>query len=896
MLRPRVEIPDDLNPQETSEWLEALDEVIDQVGPDRASYLLDRLMERAANLGVRPPMRFNTPYINTIPPEEEVPYPGDRTLEWRIKCLARWNSVAMVVRANKYDANIGGHLATYASLATLLEVGFNHFFHGSYQDPDHGKLAGDLVYFQGHASPGVYARAFLEGRLTEQHLENFRHELRDHPGLSSYPHPWLMPNFWQFPTVSMGLGPINSIYQARFMRYLENRGIIPRSDRKVWAFLGDGECDEPETLGALTLASREKLDNLIFVVNCNLQRLDGPVRGNGSIIQELEAVFLGAGWNVIKVIWGSGWDDLLARDSTGLLIKRMSECVDGEYQAFRGMNGAYIREHFFGKYPELLKLVEHMTDDEIWELRRGGLDPVKVFNAYYRASRHKGQPTVILAKTVKGYGLGEAAEARMTAHQQKKLTEADLFKIRDRFKLPLTDEQVRHIDFYKPPENSPEMQYLRKRIEAQGGPLPARNPKRIEMTAPPLDLFKEALEGSRGRDASTTAAFVAVLKALLKSKDHGKYVVPIIPDEARTFGMESLFREYGIYASQGQKYTPVDANTLLYYKEAQNGQILEEGITEAGSMASCTAAGTAYANYGVPMIPFYIYYSMFGYQRVGDLIWAFADARGKGFLMGGTSGRSTLLGEGLQHQDGQSPLFFSAVPTCAVYDPAYAYELAVIIQDGIRRMYQENEDRFYYICVYNENYVQPPMPSADIREGILKGIYKYRAADNGPAVAQLFGSGSILNEAVRAQKILAERYGVAADVWSVTSYNELRRDGLAVERWNRLHPTEPQRTPYITEVMAGTQGPIVASSDYMKAVPDQLSPWLGKRLHSLGTDGFGRSDNREHLRHFFEISAEAIAQTTLAALARDGKFDAARASAAIAELGFSPDKPDPVKS
>ncbi|MEQ1948441.1 MAG: pyruvate dehydrogenase (acetyl-transferring), homodimeric type, partial [Bryobacteraceae bacterium] len=678
MLKHKVEAPDDLNPQETSEWIEALEQIIDQEGPDRVTYLLSRLMERAAHFGLQPPLHFNTPYINTIPAEEEVPYPGDRELERKIKSLIRWNAVAMVVRANKNDANIGGHLATYASLATLVEVGYNHFFRGSYNDPEHGRLPGDFIYFQGHASPGVYARAFVEGRLSEKHLENFRHELRDHPGLSSYPHPWLMPDFWQFPTVSMGLGPIGSIYQARFMKYLENRGLVPKTGRKVWAFVGDGESDEPETLGALTLASREKLDNLIFVVNCNLQRLDGPVRGNGSIVQELEAAFRGAGWNVIKVLWGSGWDALLARDENGLIIKRFHECVDGEFQAFRAMGGAYIRQEFFGKYPELAKLIENMTDEDLWSLRRGGHDSLKVFNAYKRAYETKGQPTVILAHTVKGYGLGESAEGRMTAHQQKKLASADLMKIRQRFDLPLTDAAVEHVDFYRPPEDSPEMRYIRQRVEAQGGSLPARVVKPIHITAPPVDSFKEALEGSRGREASTTAAFVSIIKVLLKNPELGKLVVPIIPDEARTFGMESLFREYGIYASQGQRYKPVDANVLLYYKEAQNGQILEEGITEMGSMASCVAAGTAYANYGVPMIPFYIYYSMFGYQRVGDMIWAFADSRGKGFLLGGTSGRTTLLGEGLQHQDGQSPLFFSAVPTCAVYDPAYGFELAVI--------------------------------------------------------------------------------------------------------------------------------------------------------------------------------------------------------------------------
>ncbi len=898
MLKVKLEASDDLNPQETAEWVEALDDIIDEVGPDRASYLLERLMERAANLGVQVPLRWNTPYMNTIPPEEEVAYPGNREIERRIKSLIRWNAVAMVVHANKYDAGIGGHLATYASLATLLEVGHNHFFHGS-----HGDQSGDLVYFQGHASPGPYARAFLEGRLNEEHLHNFRHELREHPGLSSYPHPWLMPNFWQFPTVSMGLGPISAIYQARFMRYLENRGIIPKTQRKVWAFLGDGECDEPESLGALSVAARENLDNLIFVVNCNLQRLDGPVRGNGSIIQELEAEFRGAKWNVIKCVWGSGWDDLFARDSSGLLLKRMHECVDGEYQSFRAHDGAYVRKEFFGKYPELLKLVEHMTDDEIWALRRGGHDPVKVYNAYKRAVEHTGQPTVILAKTVKGYGLGETAQGRMTAHQQKKLSQEDLMKIRKLFNLPISDETVQNVGLYKPAEDSPEMKYIQERIQAMGGALPARKVKPIEIKAPALDAFKDALEGSRGRPASTTMAFVSVLKGLLKHKELGKLIVPIVPDEARTFGMESLFREYGIYASQGQRYKPVDANVLLYYKEAQNGQVLEEGITEAGSMASCLAAGTAYANYGVPMIPFFIYYSMFGFQRVGDLIWAFADSRGKGFLMGGTAGRSTLSGEGLQHQDGHSPVTASTVPTCTIYDPAFGYEIAVIVQDGIRRMYEVGEDRFYYLTVYNEDYPQPTMPEGEaVREGILRGIYKYRAAANGPgpqlgpARAQLFGSGPMLNEALKAQEILAERYQIATDVWSVPSYNELRRDGLAVERWNRLHPTEAPRVPYIVQVMANEPGPIIASSDYMKAVPDQLAPWLGARLRSLGTDGFGRSDNREHLRRHFEISGEAIVQATLAALAREGSFDAQRAAAAVGELGFDAERRDPSRA
>jgi len=890
MLRRKGEVSEDLNPQETQEWLEALDEVIDAYGPNRASYLLDRLVERAAVFGVRHTYDVNTPYVNTIPVEEEVPYPGDRQIERRIKSLIRWNAMAMVARANKYDDGIGGHISTYASLATLVEVGFNHFFHASY-----GDQPGDFVYFQGHASPGIYARAYLEGRLTEKHLENFRHELRDQPGLSSYPHPWLMPEFWQFPTVSMGLGPINSIYQARFMRYLENRGIIPVTPRKVWAFVGDGEADEPETLGAITLASREKLDNLIWVVNCNLQRLDGPVRGNGHIIQELEAAFRGAGWNVIKVIWGDDWDALLAKDKTGLLIKRMGECVDGEYQNFKVKGGAYVRKEFFGKYPELLELVADMTDEQLERLRRGGHDPQKVYNAYKRAVEYKDGPSVVLAFTIKGYGLGEAGEGRNITHQQKKLNEKELEYFRQRFDIPIPEEAVHTVSFYRPPDDSPEIQYLHQRRKELGGYLPARKVKRIEIKAPPLELFADALAGSKGRAAMTTAGFVSILRALLRDPDLGKLIVPIIPDEARTFGMESLFRQAGIYASQGQLYKPVDSDMFLYYKEARDGQILEEGITEAGSMASFTAAGTAYANYGVPMIPFFIFYSMFGFQRVGDLIWAFGDARGKGFLMGGTAGRTTLAGEGLQHQDGHSLVLASTVPTCASYDPAYAYEMAVIIQDGIRRMYENMEDRFYYITHYNEFYVQPPMPEG-CREGILKGIYRFRPAERGEAVVQLFGSGPILNEALRAQEILAERYQIPAGVWSVTSYNELRREALAVERWNRLHPARASKRPYIQEVLDGHAGPVIAATDYMKIVPDQIAPWLPGRLVSLGTDGFGRSDNRQYLRRHFEVNAESIVAAALSALARQGQFDPARAAAALAELGLDPERIDPARA
>jgi pyruvate dehydrogenase E1 component len=879
----------DPNPLETAEWLESLDELVRHSGPERARFILQRLWERSHLHGAAPPTPVNTPYVNTIPRHEEVPYPGDRVIERRIKSLVRWNALAMVVRANKYDPGIGGHISTYASLATLLEVGFNHFFHASYGDEP-----GDFVYFQGHASPGVYARAYLEGRLNEQHLENFRHELREHPGLSSYPHPWLMPNFWQFPTVSMGLGPINAIYHARFLRYLENRGLLKPSPRKVWAFLGDGEMDEPEAVGALRIAAFERLDNLIFVINCNLQRLDGPVRGNGKIIQELEALFRGAGWNVIKVIWGDNWDPLLEKDKTGLLIQRMNESVDGDYQNYVARGGAYIRQHFFGRYPELLELVRDMSDDELWRLRRGGHDPQKVYNAYLRAVQHTGSPTVIIAKTIKGYGLGEAGEGRNITHQQKKLNEQEMEEFCRRFEIPLPPEKIHTVSFYRPPEDSPEMKYLHERRRALGGYLPERKPRAVALQTPPLEYFEEMLGGSGGREVSTTMAFVRLLTLMLRHPEIGRYVVPIVPDEARTFGMESLFRQIGIYSPHGQLYRPVDQEMFLYYKEARDGQILEEGITEAGSMASFTAAGTAWANLGLPMIPFYVYYSMFGYQRVGDLMWAFADSRGKGFLCGATAGRTTLAGEGLQHQDGHSQLLMTVIPTCAVYDPAYAYEIAVIVQDGLRRMYQEGEDRFYYLTLYNENYVQPPMPEG-VREGILKGLYLYRGPQNGPAQVQLFGSGPILNEALRAQNLLAERYGVQAQVWSATSYCELRRDALAVERWNRLHPDQPARRPYLLEVLDGTEGPIIAATDYMKAVPDQIAPWLGGRLVSLGTDGFGRSDNRQYLRRFFEVSAEAIAAAALAALAREGRFDARRAAEAIRELGLDPEAPDPAR-
>jgi len=871
--------------EEIAEWLEAFDQIVEGEGSHRGYQVLGALIDRARQSGVEVPVQLNTPYVNTIPVEEELPYPGNRALERRIKSLIRWNAMAMVHRQNKKDPGIGGHISTYSSLATLLEVGFNHFFHAHY-----GDQPGDFIYFQGHSSPGVYARAYLEGRLSEEQIKNFRHELRGTPGLPSYPHPWLLPDFWRFPTVSMGLGPLNAIYQARFMRYLENRGIIPATQRKVWAFVGDGETDEPESMGSLTLAAREKLDNLIFVINCNLQRLDGPVRGNGKIINELEAAFRGAGWNVIKVVWGSDWDKLFARDKTGILLKRMEEAVDGEYQSYKAKGGEYIRREFFAKYPELLALVADMSDDELHRLSRGGHDPQKVYNAYKRALAGNGNPTVILAHTVKGYGLG-SAEARNATHQEKKLADQALTAFRSRFAIPIPEQAARDGSLYRPADNSPEITYMRQRRKELGGFMPSRDVPTSSVETPELEHFAESIAGSKGRAVSTTMGYVSMLRQLLKHPKVGKMIVPIIPDEARSFGMESIIRQVGIYASQGQLYKPHDQDILLYYREEKNGQILEEGITEAGSMSSFTAAGTAYYNYKVPMIPFFTYYSMFGFQRIGDLVWAFADARGKGFLMGGTAGRTTLLGEGLQHQDGHSLVLSSTVPTCHSYDPAYVYEIAVIVQDGMRRMYQQGEDRFYYITLYNEDYAMPVM-TPGVEEGILRGIYKFRAAE-GNAAVQLFGSGPILNEALRAQEILAQKYGVAAHVWSVTSYNELRRDALAIERWNRLHPAEPQKQPHILAALAGADGPIIAATDYMKAVPDQLSPWLPNRLISLGTDGFGRSDNRQHLRRHFEINAESIAAAALSRLAREGNFDAQRAQKAFAELEVDVEKIDP---
>ena len=881
---------------ELREWLEAFDQI---VAGERAqgAEILAALRQRAAEKGVAVAGALTTPYRNTIAPEDEVPYPGDRALEKRVEALLRWNAMAMVHSQNKKDPGIGGHISTYSSQATLLEVGFNHFFRAKYSS-ERGDEPGDFIYFQGHASPGVYARAFLEGRFDEQRLKNFRHELRESPGLSSYPHPWLMPEFWNFPTVSMGIGPLNAIYQARFMRYLENRGLVAKTDRKVWGFLGDGETDEVDTLGAISLGAREKLDNLIFVVNCNLQRLDGPVRGNARIIDELEGVFRGAGWNVIKVIWGSDWDELFAKDTSGLLLKRMEECVDGDFQTFKAKDGAYLRREFFGKYPELLKLVEGFSDEQLGLLHRGGHDPVKIYNAYKRAIEHKGGPTVILAKTVKGYGLG-SAQARNATHSEKKLPDEGLALFVKRFDIPVPEEAAKNGAFYKPADSAPELQYLQARRKELGGYLPRRSvPERSlrapEFKAPALDFFRTWTDGSKGRAISTTMGFVNMLNALMKDKAIGRWIVPIVPDEGRTFGLESSIKQVGIYAPEGQKYVPHDADMLLSYRENRDGQILEEGITEAGSMASFTAAGTAYANYGVPSVPFYMYYSMFGFQRVGDMAWAFADSRGKGFLMGGTAGRTTMLGEGLQHQDGHSIVLAGTVPTCRTYDPAYVFEMAVVIQDGIKRMYEDGDDAFYYVLMYNEDYPQPAMPEG-AAEGILRGLYRFKKAE-AEATVQLFGSGPILNEVLRAQAILAEKYKIHADVWSVPSYTELRRDALAAERWNLLHPAEPARKSYLEQQLTGTNGPIVAASDYMKSVPDGLAPWIGQRLVALGTDGFGRSDNRQHLRRHFEVSAEAIVGATLSRLAREGAFKPKDVVKAYKDLGIDTEAKDPARA
>jgi pyruvate dehydrogenase E1 component len=886
-------MPHNMDEYEVAEWLESLDSVLESSGPEVAVEILERLRAHAKVAGLNLPFTANTPYVNTIPARLEAPFPGDQELERRIKSLIRWNAIAMVVRANRVEHNIGGHISTYASAATLYEVGFNHFFRARSDS-----FEGDTVYFQGHAAPGIYSRAFLEGRLSVQKLENFRRELKPGGGLSSYPHPWLMPGFWEYPTVSMGLGPLMSIYQARYARYLENRGLKPKTDAKVWAFLGDGETDEPESLGAITLASREKLDNLIFVINCNLQRLDGPVRGNGQIIQELESAFRGARWNVIKVLWGTEWDPILARDTDGLLVKRMGELVDGEYQKLVVESGDYVRQRFFGTDPRLLKLVEPLSDEELRRLRLGGHDPRKVYTAYKAATEHTGGPTVILARTIKGYGLGEAGEGKNVTHQQKKLNEEELRIFRTRFDIPLTDQDCIEVPFYRPAEDSAEIQYLTERRQALGGYTPARKVRATPIAAAGHDdLFQEFFEGSDGREVSTTMAFVGMLRKMLKDSEIGKLIVPIVPDEARTFGMESLFRTVGIYSSQGQKYDPVDASTLMYYKEATDGQILEEGITEAGSMGSFIAAGSAYATYGINTIPFFIYYSMFGFQRIADFIWAAADMRTRGFLLGGTAGRTTLSGEGLQHQDGNSHVLALSVPNLRAYDPAFAYEIAVIIQDGIRRMYKHGEDIFYYITLMNEPYVMPSMPG-NVKDGILKGMYRFRASKNKKAKlrAQLFGSGSILREALQAQEILETKYNVAADVWSVTSYKALYTDGIESERWNRLHPGSKPRVPYVTKTLGDAPGVFVAASDYLKTLPNMISKWLPRRLASLGTDGFGRSEGRQSLRTFFEVDARSIALATLHELHLDGKLETKVLDKAIKDLGINPEKPNPVIS
>jgi len=884
----------DFDPGETREWLESIDSVLKTHGPERAHFLLEQLIDHTRRSGAYLPFKPNTAYLNSISTGQQPDYPGNRELERRIEAYIRWNAMAMVVQANRISSEYGGHIATYASAATLYEVGFNHFWRASTDTHP-----GDMVFVQGHASPGIYARAYLEGRLTEDQLRHFRQEVAG-DGLSSYPHPWLMPDFWQFPTVSMGLGPMQAIFQARFQRYLEHRGIVPPSDRKIWAFLGDGEMDEPESMGALTMPVREKLDNLVFVINCNLQRLDGPVRGNGKIIQELEAAFLGAGWNVVKVLWGSRWDPLLAKDSQGLLRRVMEECVDGEYQNFKAKGGAYTRDNFFGKYPELKAMVANMSDEEIWRLNRGGHDARKVYAAYAAASAHRGQPTVILAKTVKGFGMGKAGEGQMVTHQQKKLSDDDLRAFRDRFNIPVSDEEIARLPFSKPAEDSAELDYLRSRRKALGGFLPARRREAPPLAIPALETFKPLVESSEGREISTTMAFVRILTTLLKDKQVGKHIVPIVPDEARTVGMEGLFRQVGIYSSVGQLYVPQDADQLMSYREDKKGQILEEGINEAGALCSWMAAGSAYSNHGVHMVPFYIFYSMFGFQRVGDFIWAAGDLQTRGFLMGATAGRTTLAGEGLQHQDGHSQLLATMVPNCRAYDPAYAYELAVIVQDGLRRMYAEGENIFYYVTVMNENYAMPAMP-AGAEEGILKGIYALPSAAVAKADAKtpratLIGSGTILREVIAAAEMLERDHGVSCEVMSATSFSELRRDALDCERWNLLNPTEAPRVPFVARALTGRGGPFIAATDYVRNVPEQIRQWVPGRFEVLGTDGYGRSDARAALRHHFEVDRRFIVLATLRALVAEGRMPASRLEGVVAALGIDPDKPNPLNA
>ncbi|WP_019627924.1 pyruvate dehydrogenase (acetyl-transferring), homodimeric type [Thioalkalivibrio sp. AKL10] len=882
-------IEHDIDPQETQEWIDALASVLETDGPERAHALLERLVDKARRSGAYLPYSANTAYVNTIPTHLEPEYPGDGAVEHRIRSYIRWNAMAMVVKANRVSAELGGHIATFASAATLYDVGFNHFWHAPAHD--HG---GDLLFAQGHSSPGIYARAFMEGRLSEEQLDHFRREV-DGKGLSSYPHPWLMPDFWQFPTVSMGLGPIMSIYQARFMRYLQDRGLAETKNRRVWSFVGDGEVDEPETLGAITLASREKLDNLTWVVNCNLQRLDGPVRGNGKIVQELEAIFRGAGWNVVKVLWGRYWDPLLAKDTDGLLQKRMMEAVDGDYQNYKSRDGAYVREHFFGKYPELQRMVANMSDEDIWRLNRGGHDPVKVYAAYKAAAEHTGQPTVILAHTVKGYGMGAAGEAQNRTHSQKKMDSDDMKQFRDRFNIPLSDEQVEKAEYIKPDPDSEEMKYMNARRNDLGGHLPVRRPLATPLEVPGLDAFNGLLEASGEREMSTTMAFVRLLTLLARDKKIGKNVVPIVPDEARTFGMEGLFRQLGIYSSVGQLYEPQDKDQVMYYKEDKKGQILEEGINEAGSMSSWIAAATSYSTHGVAMVPFYIFYSMFGFQRIGDLIWAAGDMRARGFLMGATAGRTTLAGEGLQHDDGHSQMMAANVPNCIAYDPTFAYELAVIVQDGMRRMYAEQQSVFYYITVMNENYPQPAMPKG-AEEGIRRGLYRFQAGGRKKKKVRLLGSGTILREAIAAAELLDKDFGVAAEVWSATSFNELARDGRDADRHARLNPEAKPRKSWVEECLGGSDDPVIAATDYVQAYADQIRAFVPADYRVLGTDGFGRSDTRAALRRHFEVDRYHIAVTALKALADAGTVEAKTVTDAIKKYKIDVERPNPLQA
>ncbi len=877
----------DIDNQETQEWLDALNAVIETEGVERAHFLIESMIDQARRSGANLPYKATTAYVNTIPTHLQQRHPGNPDMERRIRALIRWNAIMTVLRANEKSPGVGGHIASFQSAATLYDVGFNHFFRAA-----NDKFQGDLVYFQGHSSPGVYARAFLEGRISENQLTNFRMETGG-KGLSSYPHPWLMPDFWQFPTVSMGLGPIMGIYQARFLKYLHDRGIADTSDRKVWVFCGDGEMDEPESLGAISLASREKLDNLIFVVNCNLQRLDGPVRGNGKIIQELESDFRGSGWNVIKVIWGSYWDPLIAMDKTGLLKKRMEECVDGEYQNFKAKGGAYTREHFFGKYPELKEMVAAMSDQDIWRLNRGGHDPHKVFAAYAAATSHKGQPSVILAKTVKGYGMGDAGEGQNITHQQKSMDIDSLKAFRDRFDLQITNEEVEKLSFHKPAPDSPEIKYMMERREALGGFVPQRKRKGNPLKTPPLSAFENMLTATGEREISTTMAFVRILSTLVRDKELGKYIVPIVPDEARTFGMEGMFRQLGIYSSVGQLYEPQDSDQVMFYKEQTDGQILEEGINEAGSFSSWVAAATSYTVNGIQMIPFYIFYSMFGFQRIGDLAWAAGDSRARGFLLGATAGRTTLNGEGLQHEDGHSQLMAAMIPNCVSYDPTFAYELAVIMQDGLKRMIENQEDVFYYITVMNENYSHPEMPKGSEAD-IIKGMYPFSTSKSKGEKVQLMGSGVILREVIEAQKILESDYGVSANVWSVTSFNELRKDALEADRWNRMNPDKTQKESHVVKLLKKAEGPIIASTDYMKSFAEQIAVFLPHKFVALGTDGFGRSDSREKLRHFFEVDRHYVVVAALKALSDEGKIKSSIVTDAIKKFKLDPNKPNPV--